>query len=139
MSTKISYNEYKNASVTDLLAKLGLNMAETTEDTYIYLVEDDDGDVYLDYCEKKDRHSYVADEMEGYYVSAHDEWFLSQVVTPAEIEDELGLGKGTVRQYLFNHGDEMIKKGEARKADGRTWLLLRSAAYRIWADRVRQL
>lgn len=60
---------------------------------------------------------------------------INDVMTPAEIETEFNLSSGTVRQYLTRHGDEMTERGEARKADGRTWLILRSAAARIWDTR----
>lgn len=51
---------------------------------------------------------------------------LEQVMTPAEIEAEFGLSKGSVRQYLTRHPEI------GRKADGRTWLITRADAIRIW-------
>lgn len=56
---------------------------------------------------------------------------IQDTLTPAEIEAEYGLADGTVTAYLRRH-PEMEDAGESRKADGRTWLVLRSAAERIW-------
>lgn len=57
---------------------------------------------------------------------------ISQSVTPAEIEASFKLGKGTVRQYLNRHADEMLAKGEIRRPTPQTWLVLLSVAKRIW-------
>ena len=57
---------------------------------------------------------------------------LNEVITPAEIEKEFNLSSGTVRQYLTRHSSRMIDAGTLRKADRRTWLMLRVEAERIW-------
>jgi hypothetical protein len=59
---------------------------------------------------------------------------IEQVMTPAEIESTFDLSAGTVRQYLRTHSDKMVAAKEARKADGRTWLITKEAANRIWGN-----
>ena len=57
---------------------------------------------------------------------------IDMVMAPAEIERKYGLSEGTVRQYLSRHGHYMMGARTARQPDGRTWLILRSEAERIW-------
>jgi len=59
---------------------------------------------------------------------------LNHVVTPAEIEKLYDLSPGTVRQYLTRHADELVKRGVLRKADARTWMMLKSTAKDIWGE-----
>lgn len=54
-------------------------------------------------------------------------------MTPAEIEAKYNLSAGTVRQYLKNHPE--LKTSEVRRPDGRTILMNRSTAKRIWGEK----
>lgn len=56
-------------------------------------------------------------------------------MTPAEVESELGLSSGTVRQYIFQKRAFMEEKGYIREADKRTVLILRGVALNRWGKR----
>ena len=60
---------------------------------------------------------------------------LNLVTTPSEIEKTYNLSAGTVRQYFKRHAKSLIERGELRKVDNRTWLMLKATAHEIWGNK----
>lgn len=58
-----------------------------------------------------------------------------QEMTPAEIEREFGLARGTVRKYIFDNRQRLEEKGVIRQADKRTILCKRGWAISRWCAR----
>lgn len=58
-----------------------------------------------------------------------------QDMTPAEIEKEFGLSRGTVRKYIFDHREALIETGVVRRADARTLLCKRGWAIHRWGNK----
>lgn len=58
-----------------------------------------------------------------------------QEMTPAEIEKEFGLSRGTVRKYIFDHRDELFAARVVRQADARTLLCKRGWAIHRWGNK----
>lgn len=56
-------------------------------------------------------------------------------VTPAQMERELNLKSGTIRQYIFNHRDSLLERNVIQQADERTVLLRRGFALATWGKR----
>lgn len=54
-------------------------------------------------------------------------------MTPSEIEKKFNLHEGTVRQYVSRH-PEIEASNEMRRPDGRTILINRATAERIWGS-----
>lgn len=52
--------------------------------------------------------------------------------TPTEIEKEFGLSAGTVRKYIHDHREHLLKCGAIRQADGRTMLCRHGWAIMQW-------
>jgi len=69
----------------------------------------------------------------GYNTMLNPE-YANQTLTARQVEREYGLKAGTVRSYIRYH-PEMVESGEFRKADERTWTILRLVAYQIWGDK----
>lgn len=57
---------------------------------------------------------------------------LSDVMSPAQVAAQFGVGSSTVRSWLNDHKTEVNPETEARKLDGRTWVLTRDFATRRW-------
>lgn len=56
-------------------------------------------------------------------------------VTPAQMERELNLKSGTIRQYLFNHRDTLLERNMIQQADERTVLMRRGFVLATWGKR----
>jgi cation transport regulator ChaC len=58
-----------------------------------------------------------------------------QEMTPAEIEKEFGLSRGTVRKYIFDNRQALHEVGVIRQADKRTILCKRGWAICRWGNK----
>jgi hypothetical protein len=58
-----------------------------------------------------------------------------QEMTPAEIEREFGLSRGTVRKYIFDNRQTLEETGVIRQADKRTVLCKRGWAICRWGNK----
>ena len=56
-------------------------------------------------------------------------------MTPAEIEKEFRLSRGTVRKYIFDHRQQLESAKVIRQADKRTLLCKRGWAFNRWGDK----
>lgn len=131
MANKMHITKFESLTINEMMERIGLKWADVTERTVIALVaaDDDDldrgnGEIIVTEMSADQHYPMTLVDMRP---SAHEEYALYQVMTPAQIEREFGLSSGVVRN--------MLDGIPHRRPDERTILIPRSYAEQRWAHR----